>query len=119
MKENLDISEDEMLEMIQDAIDEVDYDDDYDDFSQLEELSEILTEIFGEDFENSLMGMADITGKIHALSLVGLSPKDGLDYVLQMQAMEHEKDILDKGNELSLKIAKLGCVADAKSGSSL
>ena len=67
----------------------------------------ILVDVFGAEFIDGVGNMAEVAGAIHALELVGIEPKDGLDYILQMKALEHEKEILKENNKVQIEIAKI------------
>jgi len=75
----------------------------YDDSMDLE----VLIDIFGEKLLEGIDDIADVIGKIHALGIVGVEPQDALDYVLQLQALEHEKYVLDENNKTQLEISKI------------
>ena len=68
---------------------------------------EILIDMFGDKLSEGINDISDVVGKIHALGIVGVEPKDALDYVLQLQAIEHEKYVLDENNKMQLEVSKI------------
>ena len=75
----------------------------YDDSVDLE----VLIDIFGEKLLEGIDNISDVIGKIHALGIVGIEPQDALDYVLQLQAIEHEKWVLSESNKTQLEVSKI------------
>lgn len=92
------MSENQIDYGIEDSVEDV-----YDDITDLE----VLIDIFGDKLLEGINGISDIVGKIHALSIVGVEPKDALDYVFQLQVLEHEKLALDESNKTQLEVSKI------------
>ena len=89
--------------------DKIDYgiegntEENYDDVADLE----VLIDIFGDKLLDGMDSVSDVIGKIHALGIVGIEPQDALDYVLQLQALEHEKYVLDENNKMQTEVSKI------------
>lgn len=68
---------------------------------------EVLIDIFGDKLLEGINDISDVVGKIHALGIVGVEPKDALDYVLQLQALEYEKWVVTESNKVQLEVSKV------------
>lgn len=84
--------------------------DNYQDTADLE----ILIDVFGEKILDGIDDIAETIGKIHGLGIVGVDPKDALEYLLQLQGLEHERLILEENNKLQLEITKIEGIKNAK-----
>lgn len=92
------MSEDKIDYGIEGGIEEI-----HDDIVDLE----VLIDIFGDKLLDGVDSVSDVIGKIHALGIVGIEPQDALDYVLQLQALEHEKYVLDENNKMQTEVSKI------------
>lgn len=92
--------------------DKIKYDDEYEYNLLKEDMSaidvELLADLLGEDFLHGVESMANVVGKIHSLTLVGLEAKDALEYLMTIDAIEHEEKITKETNETTIRIAEIG-----------